>query len=559
LTFGVAARILAFPVVSDRAMTYLALARKWRPRTFAEVSGQKHVVDTLVNVLDSGRVHHAFLLSGTRGVGKTTLARIFAGALNCEKGISSSPCGECGNCRAVEQGGFVDLIEVDAASRTRVEETRELLDNVQYVPTIGRFKIYLIDEVHMLSAHSFNALLKTLEEPPEHIKFLLATTDPQKLPVTVLSRCLQFHLRALEPAEIAARLTLILREEKVEADAAAVDILARAAAGSLRDALSLLDQAIAHGGGEVREAAVRAMLGMIDEAHTEALLGAIAGNDAEGALAAVAAMAEKSPDYAVALDDLLLCFHRLALAQSAPKAAQSLDGVPAGALALSGRFSAEDLQWCYQAALLGKRDLPLAPDPRSGFEMVLLRILAFRLEEGAATSTKPPAAVPKTVTPTAQPSTAPSTMQPPETPSKPPAKFNLSELNAETWPQWVEASGARAMVRQLAFHSKPVKVDGDCVHLVLDNAPMFHEERAASLAGCLSRMTGVAVRLEFKVAEEAEGADAVTPAQSQSEQADNAAAEVRRSVDNDDHVRAIKERFGASVVDVRNGDGGDGV
>jgi len=555
LTFGVAARILAFPVVSDRAMTYLALARKWRPRTFAEVSGQKHVVDTLVNVLDSGRVHHAFLLSGTRGVGKTTLARIFAGALNCEKGISSSPCGECGNCRAVEQGGFVDLIEVDAASRTRVEETRELLDNVQYVPTIGRFKIYLIDEVHMLSAHSFNALLKTLEEPPEHIKFLLATTDPQKLPVTVLSRCLQFHLRALEPAEIAARLTLILREEKVAADAAAVDILARAAAGSLRDALSLLDQAIAHGGGEVREAAVRAMLGMIDEAHTEALLGAIAGNDAEGALAAVAAMAEKSPDYAVALDDLLLCFHRLALAQSAPKAAQSLDGVPAGALALSGRFGAEDLQWCYQAALLGKRDLPLAPDPRSGFEMVLLRILAFRLEEGAATSTKPPAAAPKTVTPAAQPSTAPSTMQPPETP----AKFNLSELNAETWPQWVEASGARAMVRQLALHSKPVKVDGDCVHLVLDNAPMFHEERAASLAGCLSRMTGVAVRLEFKVAEEAEGADAVTPAQSQSEQADNAAAEVRRSVDNDDHVRAVKERFGASVVDVRNGDGGDGV
>jgi len=413
--------------------------------------------------------------------------------------------------------------------------------------------------VHMLSAHSFNALLKTLEEPPEHIKFLLATTDPQKLPVTVLSRCLQFHLRALEPAEIAARLTLILREEKVEADAAAVDILARAAAGSLRDALSLLDQAIAHGGGEVREAAVRAMLGMIDEAHTEALLGAIAGNDAEGALAAVAAMAEKSPDYAVALDDLLLCFHRLALAQSAPKAAQSLDGVPAGALALSGRFGAEDLQWCYQAALLGKRDLPLAPDPRSGFEMVLLRILAFRLEEGAATSTKPPAAAPKTVTPTAQPSTAPSTMQPPETPSKPPAKFNLSELNAETWPQWVEASGARAMVRQLALHSKPVKVDGDCVHLVLDNAPMFHEERAASLAGCLSRMTGAAVRLEFKVAEEADGADAVTPAQSQSEQADNAAAEVRRSVDNDDHVRAIKERFGASVVDVRNGDGGDGV
>jgi len=549
-------------------MTYLALARKWRPRTFAEVSGQKHVVDTLVNVLDSGRVHHAFLLSGTRGVGKTTLARIFAGALNCEKGINSSPCGECGNCRAVEQGGFVDLIEVDAASRTRVEETRELLDNVQYVPTIGRFKIYLIDEVHMLSAHSFNALLKTLEEPPEHVKFLLATTDPQKLPVTVLSRCLQFHLRALEPAEIAARLTLILREEKVEADTAAVDILARAAAGSLRDALSLLDQAIAYGGGEVREAAVRAMLGMIDEAHTEALLGAIAGNDAEGALAAVAAMAEKSPDYAVALDDLLLCFHRLALAQSAPKAAQSLDGVPAGALALSGRFSAEDLQWCYQAALLGKRDLPLAPDPRSGFEMVLLRILAFRLEEGAATSVapsaKPPVAAPKTVTPTAKPPTAPSTTPPPESPppeapSKPPAKFNLGELNAETWPQWVEASGARAMVRQLALHSRPVKVDGDCVHLALDNAPMFHEDRAASLAGCLSRMTGVAVRLEFKDAGEVDGADAATPAQSQSEQADNAAAEVRRSVDNDDHVRAIKERFGASVVNVKNGDGGDGV
>src|SRR5688572_26658636 len=300
------------------AMSYLVLARKWRPRSFAELVGQEHVRQALVNALDSGRVHHAFLFTGTRGVGKTTIARILARSLNCERGVSSKPCGECGACREIDEGRFTDLIEVDAASRTKVDDTRELLENVQYLPNRGRYKVYLIDEVHMLSPHSFNALLKTLEEPPPHVKFLLATTDPQKLPVTVLSRCLQFNLKRLPTASIRDRLAYILKEEGIACEPAALELVARAAGGSLRDALSLLDQLIAFSGGRVGEADAIAMLGTIDRTHIVKLLERIAERDANAVFQEVARLDESAPDYLAALDELASLIQKIALRQAVP-------------------------------------------------------------------------------------------------------------------------------------------------------------------------------------------------------------------------------------------------
>ncbi len=338
-------------------------------------------MSALVNGLDNQRVHHAFLFTGTRGVGKTTLARIFAKALNCERGISSTPCGQCVPCRGVDQGNFIDLIEVDAASRTKVDDTRELLDNVQYTPTQGRFKIYLIDEVHMLSTHSFNALLKTLEEPPEHVKFLLATTDPQKLPTTILSRCIQFNLKAMDIGRLTAQLEKILAAEEVNYDPPALLILARSADGSVRDALSLLDQGIAFGNGEVRTEQIRAMLGMIDDQFTRQLLAQICQGQAAEALETVADMAMRSVDFATALDEMLTTLHNISLYQVSPQAVEWKGVDTADLSALAQQVDAELLQLIYQIALLGKRDLPLAPDPRSGFEMVVLRMISFRPQQ----------------------------------------------------------------------------------------------------------------------------------------------------------------------------------
>ncbi|AYC32628.1 DNA polymerase III subunit gamma/tau [Pseudomonas cavernae] len=359
-------------------MSYQVLARKWRPRSFREMVGQTHVLKALINALDSQRLHHAYLFTGTRGVGKTTIARIIAKCLNCETGISSTPCGVCSVCREIDEGRFVDLIEVDAASRTKVEDTRELLDNVQYAPSRGRYKVYLIDEVHMLSTHSFNALLKTLEEPPPHVKFLLATTDPQKLPVTILSRCLQFSLKNMPPERVVEHLTHVLTAEHVPFEEDALWLLGRAADGSMRDAMSLTDQAIAFGEGKVLAADVRAMLGSLDHGQVYGVLHALLEGDARALLEAVRQLAEQGPDWSGVLAEMLNVLHRVAVAQALPEAIDNGQGDRDRVLALAQALPAEDVQFYYQMGLIGRRDLPLAPDPRGGFEMVLLRMLAFR-------------------------------------------------------------------------------------------------------------------------------------------------------------------------------------
>lgn len=347
-------------------MSYQVLARKWRPQFFKDMVGQEHVLRALINALDNQRLHHAYLFTGTRGVGKTTIARILAKCLNCEEGISSEPCGVCNSCKEISEGRFVDLIEVDAASRTKVEDTREILDNVQYAPTRGRYKVYLIDEVHMLSNHSFNALLKTLEEPPPHVKFLLATTDPQKLPVTILSRCLQFSLKNMTPERIVGYLKTVLAEEQVNFEEPGLWLLGRAAEGSMRDALSLTDQSIAFGEGQIKEQDVATMLGTVDRGRVFQLAVSLAENNAPEAMALIAQMAEHAVDFNNLLADLISLLHRIAIAQAVPEAVDNSQGDKEQVMALAQFMSPAHVQLVYQIALTGKRDLPLAPDPQIG-------------------------------------------------------------------------------------------------------------------------------------------------------------------------------------------------
>ncbi len=432
-------------------MSHQVLARKWRPRVFREMVGQEHVLQALINALDHDRLHHAYLFTGTRGVGKTTVARILAKCLNCEVGVSSEPCGSCGSCLEIAEGRSVDLIEVDAASRTKVEDTRELLENVQYAPTRCRYKVYLIDEVHMLSTSSFNALLKTLEEPPPHVVFLLATTDPQKLPATVLSRCLQFNLKNMSPELIVGHLKSVLEQEMISFEEPALWLLARAAEGSMRDALSLTDQAVAFGNGKLAEAEVRAMLGTVDLSFVYRLLDAVAGQDAAAALDAVEAMSEHAPDFAGTLDELASLLHRVAVAQAVPDAVDNSLGDAEQVQQYASQLTAEDVQLYYQFAVTGKRDLALAPDSRSGMEMALLRMVAFRpaalvddsvgaddIEErgpevaAAAKKPRPAAPRPAAPEPAAPEPAAPEPAAPEPAAPEPAARASVAPQAAET-------------------------------------------------------------------------------------------------------------------------------
>jgi DNA polymerase-3 subunit gamma/tau len=517
-------------------MSYLVLARKWRPRRFDELVGQDHVRRALVNALDSGRIHHAFLFTGTRGVGKTTIARIFAKALNCERGVSSTPCGECGACRDIDAGRFVDLLEVDAASRTKVDDTRELLDNVQYAPARGRYKVYLIDEVHMLSAHSFNALLKTLEEPPPHVKFLLATTDPQKLPITVLSRCLQFHLRRLPPQQILERLTCIAQAEKVDFEPGALRAIARGAEGSMRDALSLLDQVLAFGGGRALEDEARSLLGTLDRRHIQAILTALAAGDGATLMKSVATLDERAPDYYQALGELAGALQRMALLQAVPDLEGDADDEDGGLSALAARFAPEDLQLCYQIAIMSRRDLDYAPDARGGFEMALLRMLAFRPVSSAAddeTRSSGRTAVRR--------ATGVGTI------AQPAAGGGAAAPVAETsdWSAMVAALDLQGPARQLANHCVLAARSGDVLRLRLDRSgEMFRRPQLEQkLVQALSAHLGRALRIEISVSEDAED----TPARRQALASDERLRAAEEAIEADPAVRAMREVFGATV------------
>lgn len=500
-------------------MSYLVLARKWRPKKFTELVGQEHVVKALTNALDTGRVHHAFLFTGTRGVGKTTIARIFAKSLNCEKGESSDPCGVCNACLDIDAGRFVDLLEIDAASNTGVDDVRDLIDNAQYMPARGRTKVYLIDEVHMLSKNAFNALLKTLEEPPGHVKFLLATTDPQKLPVTVLSRCLQFNLRRLDENQIGGQITKILAAENIEAEAAAVKLLARSADGSLRDGLSLLDQAIAYTGGKLTADSVNAMLGTVDNAQVGGILDALSLGDAAALMANVEAMSVYSPDFGHVLEDLAIALHQLQCIQLVP--GFEVETLSVDFPTLTSRLSAEQVQLWYQMATNGRRDLAFAPSPRAGFEMSLLRMLAFRpMKEGesitpsatakpvvkaAPTSTQAVTAAPVIK---AAPALESSIVQTPVIPPTPatPAVVTLQsrrELkNHEQWLDVIEAAELKGPTRELAAHSIFVAFDNGILKLALpDNLLHLRSDAVvASLAQKLAPALGEVPKIIFEKA-----------------------------------------------------------
>ena len=579
-------------------MSYLVLARKWRPRRFSELVGQEHVVRALTNALDSGRVHHAFLFTGTRGVGKTTIARIFAKSLNCERGASSDPCGECETCLAIDAGRYIDLLEIDAASNTGVDNVRDLIENAQYMPSRGRYKVYLIDEVHMLSKPAFNALLKTLEEPPEHVKFLFATTDPEKLLVTVLSRCLQFNLKRLDEEQIGGQVRKILAAEGIAAEEGAILQLAKAADGSLRDGLSLLDQAIAYtgasdGGAALQDAAVATMLGTVDRTQVGALLQALADGDGVRVLATVAALAEFSPDWAGVLDALAAALHAIQVRQLVPAAAVEAGHVDVEGLA--SRLRPELVQLWYQMALHGRRDLPLAPAPRSGFEMCLLRMLAFRPAESAAGQAPPPASgrernrdgdaaaaaraalaadAPRTraagrqeatvsVATTAParngnagdvavvdaPATStPAASAPPQSVAAPlptPA-VALPGIDADRWLELVAASPLRGPARELASHAGFIACEGDVLRLSLSAADDHLKAPALvrMLAEALAPALGMAPQIRFEAAPAV--GETLHERSSRDRDARQMAAE--SAFVNDPDVQRLMTRHGAQVV-----------
>ena len=573
-----------FPVPHE-VMT-LALARKYRPKTFTEVVGQEHVVRALTHALEQNRLHHAYLLTGTRGVGKTTLARIIAKALNCETGVTATPCGVCGSCQEIDRGRFIDLIELDAASNTQVDNMRELLENALYAPTAGRFKVYIIDEVHMLSRNAFNAMLKTLEEPPAHVKFILATTDPQKIPVTVLSRCLQFSLKQMTPALIRGQLEKVLGEEGTGFEVPALALIARAAHGSMRDSLSLLDQAIVHGGGTVAEAAVRDMLGVIDTSYLYVLLERLAARDGAGLMEQADAIDTRGLSFDTALQDLASLLHRVALAQVLPDSIADDDPERARLMALAEALSPEDVQIHYQIALRGRADLSLAPDDYAGFTMTLVRMLAFVPDADSAPTPPTPArapaasaaptsrAVPQRAAPSAasvpaagpaaaraalanpapiarstatSKSRAPEPEPEPRAASLPPADpAALAALDRASWPLTVAQLGLGGMARMLAQHCEFVSVDDGKLTLAVPPGHRhllevaYREKFKAALEDRFGRLV-----VEFTVG--AAGDSTLAAHETREREARERSAV--EAIDSDPFVREVREHLDARLVE----------
>ena len=575
-------------------MSYQVLARKWRPQNFQELVGQEHVQRALVNALNDDRLHHAYLFTGTRGVGKTTIARIFSKSLNCETGITSTPCGKCSTCMEIAEGRYVDLIEVDAASRTGVDDTRELLENVQYAPTRGRYKVYLIDEVHMFSKSSFNALLKTLEEPPPHVKFLLATTDPQKLPVTILSRCLQFNLKRLPVSLIISHLQHVLTEESVEHSVVALQLIAEAADGSMRDALSLLDQALAFGGGAVKEQEVRDMLGSVSRDKVIRLITAILSRDASETMNVVAELAEMSPDFENVLAEMLSLLHHMSLAKTVPEALDEFVSAREQLLKLSEEVSAEDLHLFYQIALIGRRDLPLSPDARNGFEMILLRMLAFRpATAGAApvsgSTAGPTSATAQNTTQAAgaasaataggsaaaraaaraavEASPSQTSQQATQAPapqatvqsapavqavSEPaPAPMVASQAPAHEvsndWREVVNGLGLGGLVKQLAINCTMKSRDGCNIVLQIESghSNLLNPKAKQRLQQALGEYFNIDAQLEIEVAAHVE---AESPAQTIKREVDERQQQAERAVEEDSFTQSLKDSFNAELV-----------
>lgn len=522
-------------------MAYQVLARKWRPRTFATMVGQEHVKKALTNALDRDRIHHAYLFTGTRGVGKTTIARILAKSLNCDSGVTAEPCGHCSACTEIDGGRFIDLIEVDAASRTKVEDTRELLENVPYSPTRGRFKVYLIDEVHMLSNHSFNALLKTLEEPPNHVKFLLATTDPQKLPVTILSRCLQFNLKRLSDELINTHLAHVLNEESIEFETDALQLLARAGDGSMRDALSLLDQAIAYCGGRIETTGVRAMMGVVAQDKVIDLLTAVAQGDGTVLMSSIAELDEQAPDYFILLTELIRTLQQLATTQLIPR--HQYDDPIEGLQSLAQHCAPETIQLYYQIALMGQRDLPLVQNPRSGFEMILLRMLAFRPLASSSSQTVEPVL---TSQPTAKPNIEKQSKNP-QSFLNPESSVNVSPVNQpmDSWDQLLQKLNLRGIAKQLAANCVFQQREGDLIQLVLDarHRQLLTSGARERLREALSGHFDCEIRLTIELGEP----ELETPAQAQDRIGNERQQAAVASIKQDPNVQQLQERLQATV------------
>ena len=548
-------------------MSHQVLARKWRPGTFSEMVGQQHVLQALVNALESGRLHHAYLFTGTRGVGKTTVARILAKCLNCDTGITATPCGECGACAEIAEGRSVDLIEVDAASKTKVEDTRELLENVQYTPTRSRYKIYLIDEVHMLSNHSFNALLKTLEEPPPHALFLLATTDPQKLPATVLSRCLQFNLKNMQPEQIVAHLDQVLTAESVPYDPEALALIARAAEGSMRDALSLADQAIAYGEGKLTGAQVAEMLGTVDRGKVLDLIAALLDDNAAEVLSLVAHIAEHAPDYVSTLDELSNALHHMTIAQTVPDAMDTSWPDQARIVELAARATLDDTQLFWQMAVSGRREVHLASSARAGLEMILLRMIAFRpaaIIHLPTESGDPPAKKP-------EPPATPVDSGPPQ-PSEPALKpredtiaaqaaepeasgaseadesgmVDANALTPERWPEGFEMLHFTGILHNIALNLALIDSRGGALQFCIKekDATLLNERHPAQLSQALGQQSGQSVTATITVSDH----DGRTPAEYRAALAAARLAEAEQAISSDQALNGLIAAFDGYII-----------